>query len=131
MQLAAAVEPWHRDNASVSVSVARALPFSAGVTTTTLSQPAAEAVAQEKDPNRSSRTGLTLRLGRVEGAPLGRVEDLNVGRGVPAGRTAPAAEGLCERAQLPLPRDAGEKGWKEGLLGYGARVLALSVSSSK
>lgn len=128
MQLATAVEPWHCDHASV----ARALPFSAGVTTSSL--PTAEAITQEKDPNRSNRRELALRLRRVEGAPFGRVEDLHlrVGRGadVPA---AGEAQGLCGRAQppLPLPGDTGEKGWAEGLLGYGARVLALSVSSSK
>ena len=122
VQLPTAIpEPRHYDHASV----ARALPFSAGVATT-FSHPAAEVIAQEKNQNRSNRRVLALRPRRVEGAPFGRVEDLHAG-----GRAAgdPAAAGLGGRAQLPGEVD--EKGWKEGLLGYGARVLALSVSSSK
>lgn len=112
---------------SSHASVARALPFSNGIAT--LSHPTAGAVAEKKQPpRRADKRGVVppLPLRRVDGAPFGRLDDLKVGRAADVPGVAPQQ---CRRAQA---QDGGASDWSmEGLLGYGARVLALSMYSDK
>ncbi|CAM9376590.1 unnamed protein product [Ectocarpus fasciculatus] len=95
-------------------------------TTSFSSHPAAEAVAKEKKPTHSRRKREML-------LPLGGV---SFERATTAAAVGPAAEVVVPASPPSLldgraHGDGGEKGWKEGILGYGARVLALSVSSPK
>lgn len=99
-----------------------------GLGTTSFSaHPAAEAVAKEKKPAYSRRKREVL-------LPLGGISferaaaAAAVGPAAEVGEVVPASPSLLDgRGQ----GGGGDNGWKEGILGYGYRVLALSVSSQK
>lgn len=127
--------PSYRDHANTNVA-ARALPFSDGIAT--LSHPTAAVIAEEKKPGHISRRvavppPLSLRPRRVERGPFGRLDDLQLGGSTAVDAdvsgVAPHLWGGGRPGQRP---DGGAaSGWKEGLAGYGARVLALSVYSEQ
>lgn len=115
--------PSYHDHANL----VRALPFSDGIAA--LSHPIAGVVAEEKQqqqPSRINNSGvvpLPLPLRRVDRAPFGRLDDLTV---VPAGSAPQRGRGGQQ------PQGGGASDWSmEGVLGYGARVLALSMYSEK
>ncbi|CAM9639297.1 unnamed protein product [Ectocarpus sp. 12 AP-2014] len=98
-----------------------------GIITSFSSHPAAETVAKEKKTTYSRRKKemlLPLCGFSFERASTAAV----VGPAAEVGEVVPASPSLLDgRGQ----GGGGETGWKEGILGYGARVLALSVSSPK
>ncbi|CAB1098688.1 unnamed protein product [Ectocarpus sp. CCAP 1310/34] len=95
-----------------------------GITTAFSSHPAAETVAKEKQHNNSREMLLPLGGFSFERASTAAV----VGPAAEVGKVVPASPSLLDGSGQGV---GGEKGWKEGILGYGARVLALSVSSPK
>lgn len=105
-------------------SIVRALPFSDGIAA--LPHPTAGAVAEQKQPNRTETRGLVLSLPlrRVEHASFGRLDDLSMG-------STSDVPGMVPQSGRGQQQEGGANDWREGLLGYGARVLALSMYSDK
>ncbi|CBJ33277.1 expressed unknown protein [Ectocarpus siliculosus] len=123
----------HVDPSNYTVPRALTLPVGGiinhghDITTSFSSHPAAETVAKGKQPTYSRRKReMLLPLG---GFSFERASTAAaVGPAAEVGKVVPASPSLLDGRGQGGGR---EKGWKEGILGYGARVLALSVSSPK
>lgn len=109
---------------------ARPLPFSDGIAT--FSHPTAGVAAEEKQrPSRVDKRGVVqpLPLRHVERDTFGRLDDLKVGSSSCSSNSSSTADVSGVAGQ---PQDGGASDWStEGLLGYGARVLALSMYSDR